>query len=188
MSNSTTVGMLRVVIAHRPPFVTTQNISLGPNGVPNYWGMLIDLLPLLLKKANISADFEYYVAPANSGGQIVTELTTGISLPTVLCAVLEGTFLHTPKATPATPAHTSIHHAPHSTHACATLLIRMRHTPHTHAPHSAYACTALRMPCATLLHAPHSACHAPHSANACPTILVCMHHNPHALLQAGCGA
>ena len=86
MPNFTTVGLLRVVIAHRPPFVTTQNISLGQNGVPNYWGMLIDLLPLLLKKANISTDYEYYVAPANSGGQIITELTTGIPLPAFLPA------------------------------------------------------------------------------------------------------
>lgn len=56
---------LRVVTAHRPPFVFQNNY--GGGGVP-FYGMLIDLLPLLFQYANMNVTLDYYYTPLDAGG------------------------------------------------------------------------------------------------------------------------
>ena len=70
MNNS----VLRVIAAHRPPFVFYNGNS---NGGLQFTGMLIDLLPTLLGYAQISPTIVYSNAPDNNAGSLVNGSWTG---------------------------------------------------------------------------------------------------------------
>ena len=59
--------VLRVVAAHRPPFVFYN----GNRSSFQFTGMLVDLLPTLLGYAEINPKLEYYNAPQNEGGTLL---------------------------------------------------------------------------------------------------------------------
>eukprot|EP00243_Klebsormidium_subtile_P013209 TRINITY_DN8558_c0_g1_i1.p1 TRINITY_DN8558_c0_g1~~TRINITY_DN8558_c0_g1_i1.p1 ORF type:complete len:528 (+),score=86.28 TRINITY_DN8558_c0_g1_i1:336-1919(+) len=60
---------LRVVTAQRPPFVFQNTFGDG-TGVP-FYGMLVDLLPLLFQYANMNVTLEYYYTPFDAGGVLL---------------------------------------------------------------------------------------------------------------------
>lgn len=60
---------LRVVTAHRPPFVF-QNTYGDGMGVP-FYGMLVDLLPLLFQYARMNVTLDYYYTPLDAGGVLL---------------------------------------------------------------------------------------------------------------------
>lgn len=66
---------LRVVVAHRPPFVFVNDSS----GINRYYGMLIDLLSKILLSSNLTsvASPTYYPAPINAGGALTNGTWTG---------------------------------------------------------------------------------------------------------------
>ena len=59
--------VLRVVTAHRPPFVFFN----GNRTSFQFSGMLVDLLPTLLGYAQISPQVKYYNAADNEGGVLL---------------------------------------------------------------------------------------------------------------------
>ncbi|KXZ45007.1 hypothetical protein GPECTOR_59g614 [Gonium pectorale] len=65
---------LRVVVAHRPPFVFVANST----GNPFYYGLLIDLLNKILTTSNGTLSYNIYVSPTNAGGSLTTSGWTGI--------------------------------------------------------------------------------------------------------------
>ncbi len=68
---------LRVVVAHRPPFVFVNDSS----GMNRYYGMLIDLLSKILLSSNLTSVASppptYYPAPINAGGALTDGIWTG---------------------------------------------------------------------------------------------------------------
>jgi hypothetical protein len=60
---------LRVVAAHRPPFVFVSNSSTGGNGT-FISGMLIELLNRILAAADSPYKYDVYVSPSNAGGAL----------------------------------------------------------------------------------------------------------------------
>ena len=65
---------IRVAAAQRPPYVFVNNQLSGPAA---YSGLLVQLLPVLLQTANITAPFEVYTAPDNEGGSYSDGAYTG---------------------------------------------------------------------------------------------------------------
>lgn len=80
MNNS----VLRVVAAHRPPFVFYN----GNRSDLQFTGMLIDLLPTLLGYAQISPTVSYYNAPNDTTGSLVDGNWTGELCCTICTACL----------------------------------------------------------------------------------------------------
>ena len=67
---------LRVVAAHRPPFVFFNGNRTRAD--LQFTGMLVDVLPTLLGYARISPTIQYYNAPENVGGSLVNGSWTGV--------------------------------------------------------------------------------------------------------------
>ncbi|GFR49186.1 hypothetical protein Agub_g11210 [Astrephomene gubernaculifera] len=60
-----TSDALRVVAAHRPPFVFAINST---DGRINFSGMLVDLLQKILLDGNSTLQYNFYLSPTNAGG------------------------------------------------------------------------------------------------------------------------
>ncbi|GLI61922.1 hypothetical protein VaNZ11_004447 [Volvox africanus] len=65
---------LRIVVAHRPPFVFVKNGSQGTS----FRGLLIDLLNKVLTNSNISNPYEIYESPTNAGGTLSNGTWNGV--------------------------------------------------------------------------------------------------------------
>ena len=75
---------IRVAAATRPPYVFINSQISGPAA---YSGLLVQLLPVLLQTANITAPYELYTAPDNEGGSYTGGKYTGrtVNLAWQLC-------------------------------------------------------------------------------------------------------
>ncbi|GIL75501.1 hypothetical protein Vretimale_8132 [Volvox reticuliferus] len=68
---------IRVVAAHRPPFVL---IKYDPSGRPDYSGLLIDLFKKILTHNNKSLfTYNIYTSPINAGGSLLNGQWTGVT-------------------------------------------------------------------------------------------------------------
>ncbi|GIL75500.1 hypothetical protein Vretimale_8129 [Volvox reticuliferus] len=68
------MSKLRVVAAHRPPFVFVTNTSSGPY----FSGLLIELLNKILTNIAISYPYEIYLSPSNAGGTLSNGTWNGV--------------------------------------------------------------------------------------------------------------
>ncbi|GFR49187.1 hypothetical protein Agub_g11211 [Astrephomene gubernaculifera] len=64
---------LRVVVAHRPPFVFADNLSGR-----TYYGLLIDLLEKILASGNVTYQYDAYQSPTNAGGTLSSAGWSGV--------------------------------------------------------------------------------------------------------------
>ena len=65
------VTRLRVVVAHRPPFVFVTNSPGSSSGnTPFISGMLIELLNRILSTIETPLKYDLYVSPSNAGGTL----------------------------------------------------------------------------------------------------------------------
>ena len=78
------ISTLRVVAAHRPPFVFYNGNRTRAD--LQFTGMLVDVLPTLLGYARISPTLQYYNAPENVGGSFVNGSWTGAWSPGAVCS------------------------------------------------------------------------------------------------------
>jgi hypothetical protein len=66
---------LNVVTVQRPPFVF-KNMHGDGTGV-QWYGMLVELLPLLFQQAQMNVTLNYYQSPFDAGGVLVNGTWTG---------------------------------------------------------------------------------------------------------------
>ncbi len=76
--------LLRVVVAHRPPFVFVDDTG-GPNGTSRVYGLLVDLLSRVLETSNLTSRAlpSYYPSPTNAGGTFSNGIWSGEGAPGV---------------------------------------------------------------------------------------------------------
>ncbi|GAQ85569.1 glutamate receptor [Klebsormidium nitens] len=70
--------VLRVVTSNRPPYVFHNEYAANNSKATEWYGMLVDLLPMVFNAAKTDASFSYYKAPTDEGGSLVNGSWTGI--------------------------------------------------------------------------------------------------------------